>query len=107
MSNHTNGKWDFIPGKITGRIVVDQPVGVIAHVYAKGDSVWDDSQNLTGYANVEEFMANGYLMAAAPDLLLALRSLLCEYGKLNPSAVFDADCIVKAHQAVEKAIGKS
>jgi pantothenate kinase type III len=52
-----------------------------------------------------ENLANARLIAASPELLEALVSLVQEYVKLKPDVVFNRGAIEQARAAILKAIG--
>jgi hypothetical protein len=70
-AQHTPGPWIIHKSKCTFVIQssTEPRAGLIGHVYAKGDLSADQSS----YSKPEEAEANAKLIAAAPDLLEALR----------------------------------
>ncbi len=66
MSAHTPGPWSVFETVSSGLPIVATPLGPIAHVL------------MHSYADAFEVNANARLIAAAPDLLEALKVLLNE-----------------------------
>ena len=115
MSDWTPGPWRF---RETGRktfgpdgcfvIERDAPDGEISTLIAMPHSA------TTGKA-AKESIANGRLMAAAPDMAEALERLTCEteaalraaFGDGPPGdRIEDQPCLVRARKALAKAYGK-
>lgn len=102
--SHTPGPWSFKFGKIVGK---DNTV--IADVYSSLDESTSDKSNL-----LQERKANADLIAAAPDLLEALKEVLkgmeAAYteGCLEvPPNIdwFDYSSVTQAYTAIAKATG--
>ncbi len=72
-THHTPAPWIIHKSKFTFAIQSGTAphAGLIAHVYAKGDLSPDQSS----YSRPEEAAANAKVIAAAPDMLLALREI--------------------------------
>jgi len=73
MSTHTPGPWTITKAQNARYIEGDPKRGHVAFVYAKGDrcDIMRDE-----YSAPEEMEANARLIAAAPDLLDALKVML-------------------------------
>ena len=72
----------------------------------------DSNRHIAMVSSYQEFtsdhtenLANARLIAAAPELLEALVSLVQEYVKLKPAVVFNRGAIEQARAAILKAIG--
>ena len=100
MSKHTPGPW------LTA--IQECHTGDIATVYHTTDgwvSIWSENWAITGMDR-EEQSANARLIAAAPDLLEALKLMVEQFTKGNaPSTVKDSETRIKAHAAIAKATG--
>lgn len=90
MSAHTPGPWHVSDDIITG---ATDGVDVMRHVGGELECIAADLRSL----------ADARLIAAAPDLLAALKQMISKAESLDESWVFDLDA---ATAAVEKAEGK-
>ena len=94
MPNHTKGQWVASEGFPSDVWHVDMPGRAFSVSVSRHEDDWE--------MPVEEVQANAHLIAAAPDLLDALQSLL---------AAFDSDfhdlvlAKMKAQAAIAKAKG--
>ena len=86
MSKHTPGPWRIHAGTIKFHIDNNKE-GVCS---TSGDSIWDE--------------ANANLIAAAPELLEALKEIIKLYGRSRLPARVDA--IAKGKAAIAKAEGR-
>ena len=101
MSKHTPGPWQI--GKNFGSVVCDTPV--------PGISGSDDTEYYGGHLIAESVTeANARLIAAAPELLEALRMFVVWYGRrdkhdtLLPPKMQEAE-LAQAMRAIAKAEG--
>lgn len=97
MSNHTTGTW------------TQHPYNDLAIVQAKGDNVGKQVASVHHYAGTkkEEVMANAALIAAAPELLDALKKLVGWYDCFQlKEGEADLPVIVKSRAAIAKAEGR-
>ena len=99
MSKHTPGPWQ------TDQAEHDAPYQDIRIHAGKGSicSVWIDDAPLHDY-NAEQ-RANARLIAAAPELLEALRTAV-DHLEGMPDQEDVAACVVKARAAIAKATGE-
>jgi hypothetical protein len=90
VMKHTPGPWTIKQGKVSQVLSVQDEVGT--HIAGTGYDVYD----------YEQRVANAHLIAAAPDLLVALTDLLnAEYNDtVNP------EVIANAVRAIGKASGR-
>lgn len=110
MDNHTPGPWEVdIHGNIKCPPIGDGRKYDGLHYVASTTGLSGERvANLCGgaYRPIEESKANASLIAAAPDLLEALRELL---NAPDPDEVEDATprfrAVMKAHAAIAKATG--
>ncbi len=77
MSKHTPGPWLPLDGELSGMIIADSPDHPVAEVRGWG---WLQKK---GKAGEEEQDANLRLIAAAPDMLAALRAVEARHVEQN------------------------
>ena len=87
-TQHTPGPWKVSDKRDADCSVVTSPTGPVAKTY------WTQ--------NVPEMRANAHLIAAAPELLAALKALEGSFEKHRPKTMWDA-----ARAAIAKAEGRS
>lgn len=86
MSNHTKGTWKCL-GKL---IICEDP----------------RDESLTEICIVREHHDNGFLIAAAPEMLEALKKIVFELS-LDPEIKAKYKCLTKGYMAIAKAEGRS
>jgi|ERR1043166_3400052 hypothetical protein len=100
-SAHTPGPW-----KINTRFEVDR--GDVAQIIQDSDSIPGEEQWIcdVGMQHLEDCKANARLIAAAPELLAALKHLTAEIhlGALNIRKDFS---LINAHASATRAIAKA
>lgn len=98
MTKHTPGPWEYKGGKVLSR--TSPHAGLVAHIYEKGNLLWDKNNiEPVGWSDTAQRDANAHLIAAAPDLLAALKGLMawCAGDVLNVPEVNAArDAVAKA-----------
>lgn len=94
MSKHTPGPWAVVEFK---KIVSRNP-----SVVAGGVGHYEHVATVESQPETEIEDANAFLLAAAPDLLAALKQIIRED---NESGEVSDDAILSAVQAVAKALG--
>jgi hypothetical protein len=95
MSGHTPGPWRVLQPSVgvdANWHVTDELDTFVAHVYGFGHSVDDQSR------------INAHLIAAAPDLLAALKELAAWFDRSDTKSADSA--LRKAARAIAKAKGK-
>lgn len=79
-ATHTPGNWSTSKGSLTGAVWSGNEL--IASVYPNAPEDWDGRSE---FHRVDEMRANARLIAAAPDLLEALKALFEDYKNLADS----------------------
>lgn len=93
MNNHSPGPWRYKPHSVDSNYML---------IFCSNDP--HEGDNLRGYCGE----ANARLIAAAPDLLEALKLVVEQFTKGSaPSTVKDSEARIKAHAAIAKAIGET
>jgi len=95
MSNHTKGQWVASEGFPSDVWHVDMPGRAFSVSVSRHEDDWE--------MPVEEVQANAHLIAAAPDLLDALQSLLAAFDPYDFNNLMLAK--TKAWAAIAKAKG--
>lgn len=120
QAEHTPGPWelhtklmptytkcdDFDAHTVTigcGELIIGEVMAIQFHD-------WIDARGYTGYPRVSDFeqnICNARLIAAAPELLDALRSMLVQFNFNTITGIVHDEIavIVKAREAVAKATG--
>ena len=93
MSKHTLGPWEASEGYPSDIWHVDRPSRGYSVVVSRAEEDWDMA--------VEEVQANAHLIAAAPELLDALETLLLSTER------DDMNFRVRAMEAAREAIAKA
>ena len=93
MSKHTLGPWEASEGYPSDIWHVDMPSRGYSVVVSRAEEDWDMA--------VEEVQANAHLIAAAPELLDALETLLLSTER------DDMNFRVRAMEAAREAIAKA
>ena len=93
MSEHTLGPWEASEGHPSDIWHVDMPSRGYSVVVSRAGEDWD--------MDVEEVQANAHLIAAAPELLDALETLLLSTER------DDINFRVRAMEAAREAIAKA
>ena len=93
MSKHTLGPWEASEGYPSDTWHVDMPSRGYSVVVSRAEEDWDMA--------VEEVQANAHLIAAAPELLDALETLLLSTER------DDMNFRVRAMEAAREAIAKA
>lgn len=95
MTKHTAGPWKYNGNKVVtnGQIESDRTFGY----GCQDDFICDlDDGEYHNYSNSDEMNANGYLIAAAPDLLAACEIALQFCGEYPEVYDLVADAIARA-----------
>ena len=95
MSKHTLGPWEASEGYPSDIWHVDMPSRGYSVVVSRAEEDWDMA--------VEEVQANAHLIAAAPDLLDALETLLLSTERDDMN--FRVRAMAAAREAIAKAKG--
>ena len=95
MNQHTKGPWD--------RIIADGYT--VRHPQIYSDTGPIANATFLGNNRLDELNANARLIAAAPDLLEALRGLRDAF--IGTSVEVQADAMRAARAAINKAVGQS
>ena len=95
MSKHTLGPWEASEGYPSDIWHVDMPSRGYSVVVSRAEENWDMA--------VEEVQANAHLIAAAPDLLDALETLLLSTERDDMN--FRVRAMAAAREAINKAKG--
>jgi hypothetical protein len=104
MSEHSKGPWQVSKPQIHGSGLSVDIDSVESGHYALATVVWQMEDDKFDDKPSEQCIANAYLIAAAPDLLAALESLLgAAYNAYADSSC--ADVMVEAEAAIAKAKG--
>ena len=112
MSKHTPGPWEL-----------HKPAFGEQHIYVNSDHTVHGMKTKSGRQHIcvvpyegkkgavayhEMFNANARLIAAAPDLLEALKVMVEQFTKgSSPSTLKDSEARIKAHAAIAKATGEN
>jgi hypothetical protein len=96
MSTHTQGPWVNFNGQIRPANGKGRTAGYAPLVKIHGDK---------RTTNDEINAANARLIAAAPELLEALQTIVKQFTKI-PSSLKDSHARMKAHAAIAKATGE-
>jgi hypothetical protein len=113
MSSHTPGPWP-VPHFATGHgcdcryILAGEHMGGIAEVYVDNGKKVSDGGN--DCPPIEEAKANARLIAAAPELLAALKRIVAEVDRPQTGAPVVGGvlrAIAESRDAIAKAEGKS
>lgn len=112
MSEHTPGPWKIVRGggyaynSIEGSDIIHtngRDYGVYGSMKSYSERVCENLGDL----ELPGPMANANLIAAAPEILEALRDAVAEINCLTPQAHFMTDAERKGRAAIAKAEGKS
>lgn len=102
---HTPGPWSSNPFSMTGAVWAENEF--IASVYPNAPKGWD---GLSAYHRSDEMKANAQLIAAAPDLLAALKEVSDWINNWSPDFIMDEewpDTDEKLRAAIARAEGRS
>ncbi len=108
MSKHTLGPWvvgtktEF--GTHNANMIFDSQDGSVAMVYGLPSNTMLEKMDEERYA---EGKARARLIAAAPDLLEALKDLEAGYERLKGQGYPVSDCQKQARAAIAKATGEA
>lgn len=93
MSKHTPGPWRYKPHSVDSNYML---------IFCSNDP--HEGDNLRGYCGED----NARLIAAAPDLLDALKLMVEQFTKgSGHSTLKDSEARIKAHAAIAKATGEN
>lgn len=109
-TKHTPGPWEYVPSNEHHGPYVSGPFGGdICDCYMMSNptalSVRNGGDSRPIHFQHEDADANARLIAAAPDLLEALKACVTMYGDENPDD--DWTCIKLARAAIAKATGEA
>lgn len=103
-AKHTPGPWSFSPFSMTGGVWAENEF--IASVYPNAPKGWD---GLSAYHRSDEMKANAQLIAAAPDLLEAIKDCALEIAQVcnRKLTIGEQIALDKARAAIAKAENSS
>lgn len=102
---HTTGTWSTSKLSLTGAVWAGDEF--IASVYPNAPEGWDGCSE---FPRVNEMRANCMLIAAAPDLLSALKAMddaLCAGFETRDARMAGRKALIAARAAIAKAEGRS
>jgi hypothetical protein len=108
MSKHTPGPWELREYK-QEKVVSSWNVHIgeyQVHIFPY-KRIYSDDRQLSGFVQDDQVMADAHLIAAAPELLEALKALetMTERHRLSGYPISDAQKAARA--AIERAEGKA
>lgn len=105
MSKHTPGPWEFIDATKVAGMKFSPKCVIKAGQKQIADFSWNDKS--PWFPTKDESQANARLIAAAPDLLKALKDMLSEFDTDEFGSEGQMRTCAKAEAVIAKAEGRS
>lgn len=100
MSNHTKGTWKCLGQMIVSEVIDSNGEERLVEI---ANLAWGHGKH--GPQSSEEYRDNGFLIAAAPEMLEALKKIFFELN-MDPEIRAKYKCLHKAAMAIAKAEGR-